>query len=60
MGKISELFARYGADTSGASAIEYALIAGMAAVVVGTVSGPFGTALSGLFTKVNNALNAAM
>jgi pilus assembly protein Flp/PilA len=44
-------------DTSGATAIEYALIAaGISAVIVSAVNS-LGTKVTGLFTKVDNALN---
>ena len=44
-------------DTSGATAIEYALIAaGISMVIVNAVSA-LGIKVTGLFTKVDNALN---
>lgn len=60
MGKIAELFARYGADNSGASAIEYALLVAMAAGVIGLAYTGYGSSVSGLFTKVNTTLNNAL
>jgi pilus assembly protein Flp/PilA len=44
-------------DTSGATAIEYALIAAGISIVIVTAVNSLGTKVAGLFTKVNNALN---
>jgi len=43
-------------DRRAVVALEYALIAGVMVFVVFTVSGPFGTALSAMFTNVANQL----
>ena len=42
-------------DTRGATAIEYALIAGLIAVVIVTGVTAIGTKLSTIFTNLNNA-----
>lgn len=46
-------------DKSGVTAIEYGLIAGLVAVVIIGVLTTSGTALSGMFTKINTELNKA-
>lgn len=43
-------------DEEGASALEYALMAFMVAVLVATFTTPVQTALTGVFTKIVNAL----
>jgi Flp pilus assembly pilin Flp len=43
-------------DLQAVVALEYALIAGVMVFVVFTVSGPFATALSSMFTNVANQL----
>lgn len=56
-GKLSGLFARLLDDRSGATAIEYALIAGGASIViVGAVQG-VGSKLVAIFTSVQSAFN---
>ena len=48
---------RFMQDQRGASAIEYALIAGfLSIIIVATVQG-FGSNLKGKYTRVENALN---
>jgi pilus assembly protein Flp/PilA len=44
-------------DTSGATAIEYALIAAGISVVIVNAVNSLGIKVAGLFTKVDNALN---
>jgi pilus assembly protein Flp/PilA len=44
-------------DTSGATAIEYALIAAGISVVIVNAVNSLGVKVTGLFTKVNNGLN---
>jgi pilus assembly protein Flp/PilA len=44
-------------DTSGATAIEYALIAAGISVVIVNAVNSLGIKVTGLFTKVDNALN---
>ncbi len=48
---------RFLKDTSGATAIEYALIAAGISVVIVNAVNALGVTVTGLFTKVNNALN---
>ena len=43
-------------DDSGATAIEYGLIAALVAVAIVTALTQLGSSLSGLFTRVNTAL----
>ena len=45
-------------DEEGASGIEYAMIAGMAALALTAFSGEIRTSLDGIFSKVNTALKA--
>lgn len=51
------LVARFAKDQSGATAIEYGLIAGLISVVILTVLGSIGTKLNTQFTKISTALN---
>ena len=44
------------ADETGATAIEYALIASLMAVALVTIVGSLGTKLSGVFNEVSGAL----
>ncbi|ADZ72087.1 Flp family type IVb pilin [Polymorphum gilvum] len=56
---MKNLFARFAKDESGATAIEYGLIAGLISVViVGTVV-TIGTDLSSVFTKISTELAKA-
>ena len=50
------LLVRFAADESGATAIEYGLIAAGIAVVIITVVGQIGGNLNTVFTAVKNAL----
>ena len=51
------LIARFIRDDTGATAIEYGLIAaGISVAIIATVAG-LGTKLNSTFTSVNNALN---
>jgi pilus assembly protein Flp/PilA len=50
------IFARFAKDESGATAIEYGLIACLISVVCITIWTTLGTSLSTTFTKVNTAL----
>jgi pilus assembly protein Flp/PilA len=50
------LFMRFARDNSGATAIEYGLIAGLIAVVIITAVTHVGTKVSAQFTKVGSAL----
>ncbi|HEX2800634.1 MAG TPA: Flp family type IVb pilin [Phenylobacterium sp.] len=53
---MSQFMSRFLNDESGATAIEYGLIAALIAVVLVTAVGLVGTKLDGTFTKVSNAL----
>ena len=53
---LSGFISRFVADESGATAIEYGLIAALVAVVLVTALGAMGTKLSGTFNKVATAL----
>jgi len=53
---MSHFFTRFQQDESGATAIEYGLIAGLIAVVIITAVTTIGTNLSAKFTTVANAL----
>ena len=48
---------RFWNDQSGATAIEYGLIAGLIAVVIITSVTAIGTKLTAKFTSISNALN---
>ena len=48
---------RFIRDDSGATAIEYGLIAGLISVVILTVLGRIGTKLNTKYTNISNALN---
>ncbi|MCU4181483.1 Flp family type IVb pilin [Bosea sp. BH3] len=54
---MTKLFARFAKDESGATAIEYGLIAALIAVVCIGVWTTIGTNLLARFTEVQNALN---
>ena len=49
-------FLRFAHDDSGATAIEYGLIAGLIAVVIITAITTLGVNLTNTFTKIGNAL----
>ena len=51
-------FARFVKDESGATAIEYGLIAGIAVAIITAVNA-VGTDLSGLFGRISGKLTAA-
>ncbi len=50
------IFSRFMNDESGATAIEYGLIAALIGVALVTILGQVGTSLSGTFKKVDDAL----
>jgi pilus assembly protein Flp/PilA len=53
---LKHLFSRFWADESGATAIEYGLIAaGISLAIIATVNG-LGTNLNAKFTAINNSL----
>ena len=49
---MKNLFARFANDESGATAIEYGLIAGLIGVVIITAVGAVGTKVSSAFSKI--------
>ena len=49
---------RFAKDESGATAIEYGLIAGLISVVIITVLGAIGTKLNTKFTTISTALGS--
>lgn len=51
------IFSRFAKDESGATAIEYGLIAGLISVVIITVITQIGTKLNTKFTSISNGLN---
>jgi pilus assembly protein Flp/PilA len=51
---MSKMFTKFMKDESGATAIEYGLIAALIAVVIVTAVTTIGTNLTGLFTKVGS------
>jgi len=53
---MTNLFSRFVRDESGATAIEYGLIAALIAVVIITAVTAVGTGLSTTFTSVSNKL----
>ncbi|HEY1877064.1 Flp family type IVb pilin [Phenylobacterium sp.] len=53
---MSNTFTRFLKDESGATAIEYGLIAALVAVVLVTALGAMGNKLVGTFNKVSTAL----
>jgi len=54
---MNSLVARFLKDESGATAIEYGLIAALISVVLITVLTALGTSLNTKFTNIKNALN---
>jgi len=54
---MSGIFSRFIRDDSGATAIEYGLIAGLIAVVVVTAITTLGTKLTNTFTNISNKLS---
>ena len=53
---MSKLILRFLKDNSGATAIEYGLIAGLIAVVIIGAVTTLGTTVSGTFTNISNAM----
>ncbi len=53
---MKNLFARYMKDESGATAIEYGLIAALIAVVIITVLTSVGSSLNSKFSEIDTAL----
>lgn len=54
---MSNIVKRFAKDESGATAIEYGLIAGLISVVILTVLTTIGKNLNTKFTNISNALN---
>jgi pilus assembly protein Flp/PilA len=54
---MKNLFARFAKDESGATAIEYGLIAALISVVIIGVLGLIGTRLNTKFTSISDSLN---
>ena len=52
-----QLFARFLADQTGATAIEYCLIAAGLSIVIITAVNGIGTTLNSKFTSLNSSLN---
>lgn len=57
MAKFSKMMTRFKNDESGATAIEYGLIAALVAVVLITALSLMGTSLENKFNTVSDALN---
>lgn len=53
---MKRIFAKFITDESGATAIEYAIIAGGIALVIIVAVDSIGTSLNTVFTSVNNSL----
>jgi pilus assembly protein Flp/PilA len=56
---MTKFFNRFAKDESGATAIEYGLIAALIAVALITVLGAVGTNLTATFTKISTAVTPA-
>ncbi|WP_315925199.1 Flp family type IVb pilin [Mesorhizobium sp. SP-1A] len=56
---MTKLLARFYKDESGATAIEYGLIAALIALAIVTAATNLGTALSDKFVEIKNKLNGA-
>jgi pilus assembly protein Flp/PilA len=56
---MTNLFARFAKDESGATAIEYGLIAALIAVAIITAATQLGTDIAALFTGISGKLTAA-
>lgn len=54
---MSNIVKRFAKDQSGATAIEYGLIAGLISVVILVVLGQIGTKLNTKFSSISGALN---
>ena len=57
---MSKIFARFVKDESGATAIEYGLIAALIALAIVTGAGMLGNSLDTLFRGVSTDLDAAL
>ncbi|QKC85880.1 Flp family type IVb pilin [Mesorhizobium sp. NZP2077] len=56
---MSNLFARFVKDESGATAIEYGLIAALIALAIITGAGALGNAINAKFTAIGGTLNSS-
>lgn len=56
---MSNLIARFVKDESGATAIEYGLIAALIALAIITGAGALGNAINGKFTAIGTTLNTS-
>ncbi len=56
---MKNLLARFAKDESGATAIEYGLIAGLIAVTIVAILGTAGDNLYGIFETISNKLGSA-
>ncbi|MEI9409245.1 Flp family type IVb pilin [Mesorhizobium sp. Cs1299R1N1] len=56
---MSNLIARFVKDESGATAIEYGLIAALIALAIITGAGALGNAINAKFTTIGTAMNTA-
>ncbi|TPM28205.1 Flp family type IVb pilin [Mesorhizobium sp. B2-3-4] len=56
---MSATISRFIRDESGATAIEYGLIAALIALAIITGAGALGNAINGKFTKIGNTLNSS-
>ncbi|CTQ52395.1 Flp pilus assembly protein, pilin Flp [Roseibium album] len=56
---MKSLINRFVKDESGATAIEYGLIAGLLSVVIITAVAATGTSLTGVFTNIQSKLSTA-
>lgn len=56
---MKKLLSRFAKDESGATAIEYGLIAGLVSIVIIAALQIVGTQLNDIFTRIGNALTAA-
>lgn len=55
---MTSILKRFFTNESGATAIEYGLIAGIMATVLITVLGTFSTSIGGVFTRISTAMSA--
>lgn len=58
MAAVSQLLTAFKTDESGATAIEYGLILGLMAIAIVSALTSTGTAVSGVFTKVDDDIQA--
>ena len=56
---MSKLFSRFVKDESGATAIEYGLIAALIALAIITGAGALGNAINAKFTSIGTTLNSS-